>query len=144
RLFRAENDAEVMRLVLDKVIVPPTKILRDYPPALERIVMRALNRDPEQRYQRGRDLQKDLEIFARDQGLRLSSAVLAEWMEQTFGPKTEIWHRLPAPAEPRPDSRSTTVPADGSSTRVVSHVAAPATAPQLPTVPGSNSGVPPI
>jgi serine/threonine protein kinase len=144
RLFRAENDAEAMRLVLDSVIVPPTQIVRDYPPALERIVMRALNRDPEQRYQKGRDLQKDLEIFARDHGLRLSSAVLAEWMEQTFGPKTEIWHRLPAPAEPPPDTRSTTVPGDGSATRVVSHAAAAVTAPQLQTLTASNRAVPPI
>ena len=52
-------------------------------------------RSPERRYQSARELQLDLEAFARDQKLEISSAALAEWMETSFGPKREIWHTLP-------------------------------------------------
>ena len=54
--------------------------------------MSALERMPERRYQTARELQMDLEGFARDQKMQISSAALAEWMETTFGPKREIWH----------------------------------------------------
>jgi hypothetical protein len=70
-----------------------------YSPALERIVMRALAQKPEERYQSARELQVDLEAFVHDERIRVSPAALAEWMEQNFGPKQEIWHTLPQPAD---------------------------------------------
>ena len=44
--------------------------------------MRALERDPERRYPTARDLQRDLEVFARAHGAHVSSGALAEWMER--------------------------------------------------------------
>jgi TonB family protein len=96
RLFRAENEIETMRLALEAKVAPPSTIAADYPRALERIVMRTLERSPDRRYQSARDLQVDLETFARDQRLEISSVALAEWMQASFGPKREIWHTLPA------------------------------------------------
>ncbi len=137
RLFQAPSDAEVMRAVQETSIRPPSLFVPGYPPALERIVMRALSRNPADRYQRGRDLQIELESFARDHKLQLSSAALAEWMEQTFGPKPEIWHTLP-PGLPD-DAATREVPARGidatplpvdqlASTRVVPNPVEPASA----------------
>jgi serine/threonine protein kinase len=96
RLFKASNEIETMRFVLDANVPKPSTVVPDYPPDLERIVMRALEHSPDRRYQSARDLQFDLEEFARDQKLQISSAALAEWMEGTFGPKREIWHDLPS------------------------------------------------
>ena len=98
RLFKAGNEVETMRLVLDAKVAKPSEVIPAYPPELERIVMRALERSAERRYQTARDLQFDLEAFARDQKLQISSAALAEWMEAAFGPKREIWHLLPGDA----------------------------------------------
>jgi tRNA A-37 threonylcarbamoyl transferase component Bud32 len=95
RLFKAANDVETMQLALEAKVAHPSTIVPDYPPELARIVLRALARSPEKRYQTARDLQIDLEGFARDQKLEISSAALAEWLEGTFGPKREIWHILP-------------------------------------------------
>jgi hypothetical protein len=116
RLFKGANEVETLRLVLDTKVPKPSEWIPAYPPELERIVMRALERSPDRRYQSARDLQFDLEGFARDQKLQISSAALAEWMEGTFGPKREVWHDLPAasaeanvdtPARPGEDTAAT-------------------------------------
>jgi len=98
RLFKGRCEAETIKAVFDGVVPPPTIVVPGYPPALERIVLRALARAPENRYQSARDLQVDLETFVHDERLRLSPAGLAEWMGQTFGSKQEIWHTLSAAA----------------------------------------------
>lgn len=95
RLFRAEGEAATMRSVMESVITPPVERIDDYPPRLQEIVLRALERDPARRYPTARALQLDVEAFARDQRLDVSSATLAEWMERTFGPKQELWRTLP-------------------------------------------------
>jgi len=97
RLFRGANEIETMRVVLAGVVPPPSERVPGYPPALEGIVLRALEMDPGKRYQSARELQLDLEAFAREGKLHVSSAALAEWMEGTFGPKRELWHTLSLP-----------------------------------------------
>lgn len=54
------------------------------PPELERILAKAMAADRERRYARGNDLQRDLELFAADQGLRASSGALAEFLVSLF------------------------------------------------------------
>src|SRR5262249_23372548 len=111
RMFKGKNEVEAIQLAFEANVVKPSAIWPDYPPELERIVMRALERSPERRYQTARDLQVDLEAFARDRKLEISSAALAEWMEKTFGPKREIWHSLPLRAESgeaRPENTAAT------------------------------------
>jgi len=95
RLFKGADEVDTLRAVLDLKVRPPSEAVPGYPPELERIVLKALERAPERRYQTAREMQIDLEAFARDQKLEISSAALAEWMETTFGPKREIWHLLP-------------------------------------------------
>jgi len=103
RLFKGENDVETMRLVLEGAVPAPSTHLADYPPELERIVLHALEKDPDRRYPSARALQLDLEAFARDNRLHVSSAALAEWMERTFGPKQELWRTLPLRPAHQPD-----------------------------------------
>jgi len=86
---------QTMKAVMDGAIPSPSTYQPDYPPELERIVLRALASKPEERYQSARALQSDLEAFAHEARLRVSAAGLAEWMERTFGPKQEIWRTLP-------------------------------------------------
>ena len=127
RLFKALNEIETMRLALEAKSRSRRRLVPDYPPELERIVMRALERSPDRRYQSARELQVDLEKFARDQKLQISSAALAEWMETNFGPKREIWHELPALAA-EPGSRSTPKPEEETAaTRKVEHAELEAT-----------------
>ena len=64
RLFRGRPE-QVIRLVLDEPIPKPTELRPDFPASLERIILRALERDPARRYQTARELRTDLHGVAR-------------------------------------------------------------------------------
>ncbi len=63
RLFRGEHDAETLHLVVGGKIPEPRSIDPQYPEQLQAIVLRALERDVDKRYQTAAELQKDLEDY---------------------------------------------------------------------------------
>ena len=67
----------------------PSSIRPEYPPELEAIVMRALQADPDNRYATAVDLQIDLEDFAREARLPVSSARLGRFMRELFDEEIE-------------------------------------------------------
>jgi tRNA A-37 threonylcarbamoyl transferase component Bud32 len=131
RLFKGATEVQTMKAVLDGVVPPPSSLIPEYPPALERIVMRALAMNPDERYQSARELQIDLEAFVHEQRIRVSPAALAEWMERTFGPKREIWHSLPQrPTGSAAEARQNGEPT--AATKVVEHEGLAATPIAIP------------
>lgn len=86
RLFRGPADA-VMKRIVNERIRPPTAIKRDYPPALELIVMRALEKRPQDRYQSADQMRADLEEFLDDSGLRTGTRRVALYMNELFAPE---------------------------------------------------------
>ena len=54
-----------MQAVCTDPIPPPSAFAADYPPALEAVVMKALQRDPNDRYQSALELRRDLLAVAR-------------------------------------------------------------------------------
>jgi len=72
---------------------PPPPRTTDYPPDLAAIVMRAIARDPDERYPTAEALRLDLEGFARSHHLDLSPFRIAALMEHVFGPQLEAWRR---------------------------------------------------
>jgi tRNA A-37 threonylcarbamoyl transferase component Bud32 len=121
RLFKGATEVQTMKAVLDGTVPPPSTLVPDYPPALERIVLRALAMNPDQRYQSARELQIDLEAFVHEQRIRVSPAALAEWMEHNFGPKLEIWHTLPKPPSAKPGRPAAAAGELTAATKVVEH-----------------------
>src|SRR5450432_2823528 len=83
RLFRGPADAVMKRIVEEKV-APPTAVRRDFPPALELIIMRALEKRPADRYQSAEEMRVDLEEFLADEGLRTGSRRVALYMREIF------------------------------------------------------------
>lgn len=63
RLFRGETDVDTLRLVLSGQIPRPTRIDPRYPPRLERIVLKALQRDAGKRYQTAAELERELNDY---------------------------------------------------------------------------------
>jgi serine/threonine protein kinase len=61
RLFRAGSDYAASRLVLDLAIPPPSMLNPEVPAELDRVVMRALERDRDARYQVAGEMAADLE-----------------------------------------------------------------------------------
>jgi serine/threonine-protein kinase len=83
RLYRGPAEAVGKRIVGERV-QPPTAIRRDYPPALEQIVMRALEKRPEDRYQSAQEMHDDLEEFLSESGLRSGNRRVAIYMNELF------------------------------------------------------------
>ena len=63
RLFRRDSPQEVIEAVLNEPIVSPRDLKPEIPPFLEQIIMRALERDPEVRYQSVLSMRDDLRQF---------------------------------------------------------------------------------
>jgi TonB family protein len=61
RLFRGDSDMMVLELVRKADVPPPSRINPDVPVALDQVVMKALAREPEDRYGTGSELLRDLE-----------------------------------------------------------------------------------
>jgi serine/threonine-protein kinase len=66
RLFRRDNDLQMLYAILEERIPPPSERVPDYPKGLEYIVMKALARDRDQRYSDAATLAQDLRAMARD------------------------------------------------------------------------------
>lgn len=87
RLFKGRSELETLRLICDRNYPRPSQVRPGYPPRLESIVMRALAKDREQRYQSARALQEDLEAYIREERLVVSTLRLRDWMESLFTDK---------------------------------------------------------
>ena len=84
RLFAGDNEFAILNRVAKGDVPLPSAIRPEYPPELEAIVMRALQADPDQRYGNALDLQIDLEDFAREARLPVSSARMGKFMRELF------------------------------------------------------------
>lgn len=84
RLFAGENEFAILNRVAKADVPPPSSVRPEYPPELEAIVMRALSVDADNRYPTAIDLQIDLEDFAREARLPVSSARMGRFMRSLF------------------------------------------------------------
>jgi len=87
RLFKGASEFETLKLIVDKEYPRPSDIRPDYPPALEHIVMRALEKNREVRYQSAREMQGELEAFIREERIAVSQVALTNWMTMLFEDK---------------------------------------------------------
>lgn len=100
RMLYLEEDMQRLRDLVRKAdIVPPSRSRRDVPPELDQIVMRALARSVENRFQSAQDLGLALEKFLRATAPQFSPLRLVTFMSQVL-----------AGALPPPIAPSTTAP----------------------------------
>jgi serine/threonine protein kinase len=109
RLYRGAPET-VMKRIVDESVAPPTAIKRDYPAALELIVMRALEKRPEDRYQSADEMRHDLEEFLDEAGLRTGNRRLALYMNELFAPEAPIFERGIAASRAFSDRRPARAP----------------------------------
>jgi hypothetical protein len=89
RLWRGSKENATRRIVEEKP-APPTYVRHDYPGGLEMIVMRALEKKPEDRYQSAREFAEDLQYFLQDSGARMRSHhQLARYLREIYSPEAE-------------------------------------------------------
>jgi serine/threonine protein kinase len=92
RLRRQGSEFEIMKAIVEEEAPRPSSVKPGYPPDLEVIVMRGLMRDQRQRHQTAQELQLDLEAFAREWKLAVSSVSLAHFMKTLFQADLEAWN----------------------------------------------------
>jgi serine/threonine-protein kinase len=87
RLFKGASEYETLRLICEREYPRPSDVRSDDPPDLEPIVMKALAKDANQRYQSARELQADLETFVRRHQIAVSHIALNQFMQGLFEDK---------------------------------------------------------
>jgi serine/threonine protein kinase len=80
RLYRGAPQEVVQRLT-SAAVEPPTFVRRNFPSALEAIIMRALEKHVEDRYQSAYDLADDLETFLRDERMHSGPVRIARYLD---------------------------------------------------------------
>jgi serine/threonine protein kinase len=89
RLFRGEHDIDTLKLVIGGPIPRPTGIDPKYPPGLERIVLKALERDVEARYQTAQELAEDLRAYLKSERTVVAQSALSGLMKRVLGERIE-------------------------------------------------------
>jgi serine/threonine-protein kinase len=89
RLFRGEHDIDTLKLVIGGPIPKPTSIDPKYPPGLERIVLRALDRTVEGRYQTAQELADDLRAYLKSERVVVAQSALSGLMKRVLGERIE-------------------------------------------------------
>ncbi|MEM9192056.1 MAG: protein kinase [Myxococcota bacterium] len=84
RLFRKSTDAETMQAVLVREIPPPSKLNPNVSPELDAIVLRALERDPENRFPTAREMSRALSTYIARSGTPAGLPELSDWMKRLF------------------------------------------------------------
>jgi len=144
RLFVGESDFSTLEKVRNVEILPPSTYNRRIPDELERIVLKALAKDVEDRYHNAIDLHDELQAFVYTAGEFYSRKDLAAWMKRTFAheieeetAKLEGYRQIQAPESartPRPTRNERMPEAPRRAT-----LAMPSIAPQAPPpIPAKN------
>ena len=90
RLFDHDNDFEIVNMLREMPIQPPSRWNREVGRDLDDIVMTALNRDPSQRWQSAAALRAALTNIVREHGMSISPTELAKWTEWAFSQKPRV------------------------------------------------------
>jgi len=77
RPFDGQDDFSILLALRDGPLAPPSTLVAGYSSRLERIVVRALERDPDLRYQTAGELERDLRELVQAESLDVSARVLA-------------------------------------------------------------------
>jgi serine/threonine-protein kinase len=87
RLFKGASEYETLKLICEREYPKPSQVRPGYPPALEKIVVKALAKATSDRYQSAREMQADLETFVRDERIHVSTINLTQFMQGLFEDK---------------------------------------------------------
>ncbi|HEX7941224.1 MAG TPA: serine/threonine-protein kinase, partial [Gemmatimonadaceae bacterium] len=93
KLFRGTSDFALLQQIVENPIPLPSARVPNYPRELQQIVMKALAKNPAERYPTAQTLQLDLEEFAREHKLAMSSVRIAKLMSALFEKRNDAWIR---------------------------------------------------
>jgi len=107
KVFDGSSEAEILEQVRDPKVAAPSELNPDVPPDVDRIVLQALDPDPDSRYQSAADFEHDLEEALRANGWAPDIVALAVFVadpsavvEVAAASISEIPPEPPEPPEP--------------------------------------------
>ncbi len=107
RLFRSESDTGTLKLVAQCRVRPPSAVAPELPRGLDEVVLRALAKDPSERYADAGELRMAIEDLAVAERLPASTAHLEAYMRELFHAEVDEAKSLTDPGRtysPRPSS----------------------------------------
>src|SRR6201989_1756431 len=81
RLFQGETDFSTLEKVRNVNVPPPREINPNIPPAVETVIMKALAKDVEERYQWCSEMLADLQAFLMSQDVVFTAKSLSSWLK---------------------------------------------------------------
>jgi eukaryotic-like serine/threonine-protein kinase len=89
KLFTGENEMAILKSIIDGKIYPPSYFKEDVPESVERILMKALEKDKEKRYQSAWEMQFDIDTYLASSEFTPSNIHLSNFLKQIFGDEIE-------------------------------------------------------
>ncbi len=89
RLFLGKNDVETLEKIRKAEVLPPSVFNSAVPPELDRIVLKALAKDREERYQWASEFSEDLKKFSYSSGKTFSRQDMMNFMSEFFADELE-------------------------------------------------------
>ena len=87
RLFKGASEFETLKLICEREYPTPSQVRDGYPPELEAVVMRALEKKREDRWPSAREMQAALEEYVRAERVPVSNIALSQFMQRLFAEK---------------------------------------------------------
>jgi len=84
RLFRMDTDLDTLEKVQACNVPPPSTIVRGYPPGLEAVVMKALAKRKQDRYQTAREFSRALQMYLNQAGAFVGPEEVAQFVRHVF------------------------------------------------------------
>jgi serine/threonine protein kinase/Tol biopolymer transport system component len=84
--FRGETSGVIYGSILNRPPIPPLRINPDLPPQLVEIIGKAMEKNPDLRYQHASEIRADLRRLTRETESRLSTIMVGEETESVFPP----------------------------------------------------------
>jgi serine/threonine protein kinase len=91
RLYKRDADFVTLMAITNDEVPPPSTLRKDVSPELDRIVMRALEKDRDKRYASAAEMLEEVEALATAERQPLSASALARFMREHVGVKPEPW-----------------------------------------------------
>ncbi len=85
RPFTGDGDPQVMHAIISGQFTPPTRLIRGYPPELERIVLTAMSQDPNGRYATSEKMRMALEEWLARSGQLVTQSNVGHFVQQRVG-----------------------------------------------------------
>lgn len=89
RLFRMDNDLDTLAKVQECKVPKPSTLIRGYPVDLEKIVLKTLSKNRNDRYKTARELSRELQSLLMRRGLFVASDEVASYTQSIFADRIQ-------------------------------------------------------